>query len=213
MVSIDVVTVRPSTDQDIAEITAIYHHHVAYGTASFETDPPSEAEMASRRAGILARGMPYLVASDGQRVLGYAYAGPYRPRAAYADTVENSIYLRHDLVGKGIGRKLLTVLVTACEAMDLRQMIAVVGDSANQASIRLHERCGFRLIGVLQSVGWKHGQWLDSVLLQRVLSNGNRTPATRRTSAATPSAKGAAGSSDAAPLMQPALGDSRVTTP
>ncbi|MDR3535198.1 MAG: GNAT family N-acetyltransferase [Acetobacteraceae bacterium] len=171
------VTVRPSVDADVAAVAAIYGHHVRHGMASFETDPPSEADMAARRAAILARSMPYLVAAEGETVLGYAYAGPYRPRAAYADTVENSIYLRPDLLGRGIGRALLTALVAACEALDLRQMVAVVGDSANLASIQLHERCGFRQVGVLQAVGWKHGRWLDSVLLQRALGHGDAAPA------------------------------------
>jgi phosphinothricin acetyltransferase len=173
MQAVDAVMIRPSAAEDVPTITAIYAHHVLHGTASFETEAPSHAEMARRRAGILDRSMPYLVASDGETVLGYAYAGPYRPRAAYADTVENSIYLRPDLVGRGIGRQLLTALVAACEALDLRQMVAVVGDSANLASIRLHQSCGFRMVGVLQSVGWKHGRWLDSVLLQRSLGDGD----------------------------------------
>jgi L-amino acid N-acyltransferase YncA len=189
MQAADALTVRSSDDDDIQAITAIYAHHVLHGTGSFETEAPSQAEMATRRAGIIGRAMPYLVASDGSTVLGYTYASPYRPRAAYADTVENSIYLRPDLVGRGIGRRLLTALVGACEALDLRQMVAVVGDSANLASIRLHERCGFRTVGVLQSVGWKHGKWLDTVLLQRTLASGDSSlPGRRRaaTSAAMP---------------------------
>ncbi len=171
------VTVRPGGDADVAAIAAIYGHHVRHGSASFETEPPSAAEMTTRRAAILARSLPYLVAVEGNSVLGYAYAGPYRTRAAYADTVENSIYVRPDIVGRGIGRPLLTALVAACEALNLRQMVAVVGDSANLASIRLHERCGFRHVGVLQSVGWKHGRWVDSVLLQRALGPGDAAPA------------------------------------
>lgn len=167
------VTVRPSRDADMTAIAAIYAHHVLHGTASFETEAPSPVEMQLRRAAIIGRGMPYLVAEDAGTVLGYAYAGPYRPRAAYADTVENSIYLRPELMGRGIGMRLLPALVDACTALDLRQMVAVVGDSGNLASIRLHERCGFRMVGVLQSVGWKHGRWLDSVLLQKALGRGD----------------------------------------
>ncbi|OJW22763.1 MAG: GNAT family N-acetyltransferase [Rhodospirillales bacterium 69-11] len=175
----DSMTIRASSDDDLRDITAIYAHHVRFGTASFELAPPSLAEMTTRRAAILERGMPYLVAAEGGAVLAYAYAGPYRARPAYADTVENSIYVRHDLTGRGIGRPLLAALVDACADLGLRQMIAVVGDSGNQPSIRLHERCGFRQIGTLCSVGWKHGRWLDSVLLQRALGQGDRVPPTR----------------------------------
>jgi phosphinothricin acetyltransferase len=125
---------------------------------------------------VLAKGLPYIVAADADAVLGYAYAGTYRPRAAYAHTVENSVYLRPDAVGQGIGRRLLAALIEACEARGLRQMIAVVGDSANAASIRLHERLGFRRVGVLTHVGYKHGRWLDSVLLQRTLGVGANAP-------------------------------------
>jgi L-amino acid N-acyltransferase YncA len=167
------ITIRDSQDSDVPAIAAIYAHHVLHGVASFETEPPSIAEMIRRRADILAKGFPYLIAEQDGAILGYAYAGPYRPRAAYRDTVENSIYLRPDAAGHGIGRQLLPALVTACESRDLRQMIAVVGDSGNHASIRLHERCGFRLVGVLEAVGYKHGRWLDSVLLQRRLGCGD----------------------------------------
>jgi L-amino acid N-acyltransferase YncA len=172
------VRVRDSVDADVAAIAAIYAHHVLHGTASFETEAPSTAQMAGRRADILARFLPYLVAEQDGTILGYAYAGPYRPRAAYRHTVEDSIYLRADAIGQGIGRRLLKELVARCEALDLRQMIAVVGDSASLASIRLHENLGFRVVGVLRSVGHKHGRWLDSVLLQRPLGAGDTTPLT-----------------------------------
>ena len=170
------VTIRPCRETDMPAVAAIYAHHVLHGTASFETEPPTLAEMCRRRADILSRNLPYLIAETTGSVVGYAYAGTYRPRAAYRDTVENSVYLRHDMVGRGIGGHLLGALVRECEARDLRQMVAIVGDSGNLASIRLHERCGFRLVGILRDVGFKHGRWLDSVLLQRSLGKGNETP-------------------------------------
>lgn len=169
-------TVRPATDGDMEAIAAIYGHHVLHGTASFETEPPGTEEMARRRAALLAQGYPYLVAERDGVVIGYAYASAYRPRAAYRDTVENSVYLRPDAAGRGVGSLLLAALVEACEARGYRQMIAVVGDSANAASVRLHERHGFRLVGTLRSVGHKHGRWLDTVLLQRTLGAGDAAP-------------------------------------
>jgi L-amino acid N-acyltransferase YncA len=171
------VTVRDAEEVDMDAVAAIYAHHVLHGTASFETEPPGPAEMRQRRAEVLARGLPYLVAkaSDGA-VVGYAYATAYRPRAAYRNTVEDSVYARQDMVGRGVGRALLRALIAACEARDLRQMIAVVGDGANLPSIRLHEALGFRLVGTLRSVGRKHGRWLDSVLLQRPLGDADTTP-------------------------------------
>ena len=172
----DAVVIRPSRDDDVPAFQAIYAHHVLHGTASFETEPPDLADMHRRRADVLAKGFPYLAATLDEQPVGYAYAGTYRPRAAYRDTVENSIYLHPDAIGHGIGRLLLQALLAACEQCDLRQMIAVVGDSAHVASIRLHERCGFRLVGVLQDVGYKHGRWLDTVLLQCALGRGNAAP-------------------------------------
>lgn len=169
-------TVRPATETDLAAVAAIYAHHVLHGSASFETEPPGTEEMARRRAALLAAGYPYLVAERGGAVLGYAYASAYRPRAAYRDTVENSVYLRPEAIGGGIGSLLLAALIEACEARGYRQMIAVVGDSANAASVRLHERHGFRLVGTLRSVGHKHGRWLDTVLLQRMLGAGDAVP-------------------------------------
>lgn len=157
-------------------IAAIYAHHVRHGTASFETEPPDIAEMRRRRADILARALPYLAAERDGIVLGYAYAGPYRSRAAYRDTVEDSIYLHPDAIGQGIGRRLLAALIEACAARGFRQMIAVVGDSGTIPSIRLHEAMGFRVVGVLRAVGHKHGRWLDSVLLQRALGPGDAAP-------------------------------------
>ncbi len=168
--------IRPGTDADAEDVAAIYAHHVRHGTASFETEPPSIAEMRRRRAELVARDYPYLVADAGGCVVGYAYAGPYRTRPAYRETVETSVYLRPDAMGRGIGARLLDALVGECEAKGFRQMVAVVGDSGNLASIRLHERAGFRLVGVLRSVGYKHGRWLDTVLLQRALGAGDGTP-------------------------------------
>ncbi len=143
-------------------ITSIYAYHVLHGTASFETEPPSLDEMRRRRAELLANSFPYLTAEADGDIAGYAYASAYRPRAAYRDTVENSVYVRPDLIGRGIGTLLLRALIAECEARGLRQMVAVVGDSANVASVRLHEALGFRLVGVLRAVGFKHGKWLDT---------------------------------------------------
>jgi L-amino acid N-acyltransferase YncA len=172
--------IRPSLETDLATITGIYRHHVLHGTASFETEAPDEAEMGRRRADLTGRGMPHLVLEADGAVRGYAYAGPYRPRAAYRDTVENSVYLAPDAIGLGYGRALLAALIEACTALGLRQMIAVVGDSDNLPSIRLHERLGFRRVGTLQAVGFKHGRWLDTVLLQRALGDGDTSlPPTR----------------------------------
>lgn len=170
------IQIRPAQRTDAAAIAAIYAHHVLHGNASFETEPPPPEEIIRRMSDIHARGLPYLTAeAPAGAVLGYAYAGPYRPRAAYRNTVENSVYVRHDMAGRGIGRQLLAELIARCEALGLRQMIAVVGDSANHASIKLHEALGFRLAGTLESVGYKHGRWLDSVLLQRALGRGDST--------------------------------------
>ena len=168
--------IRPCLPSDMPAITAIYGHHVRFGFASFETEPPGLAEMTRRREDVLGKGLPYLVAEQDGVVLGYAYAGTYRPRAAYRDTVENSIYIRDDAVGQGVGRALLPALVAECEARDVRQMIAVIGDSGNQASIRLHASCGFRMVGVLEAVGFKLGRWLDSVLMQKRLGRGADAP-------------------------------------
>jgi L-amino acid N-acyltransferase YncA len=169
-------TIRPSRNDDMGVLTDIYRHHVLHGTASFETEAPDRAEMARRRADLVGRGMPHLVLEQDGTVRGYAYAGPYRPRAAYRDTVENSVYLAPDAIGLGFGRLLLEALIAACTQLGLRQMVAVVGDSANLPSIRLHERLGFRRVGTLRAVGFKHGRWLDTVLLQRALGTGDETP-------------------------------------
>jgi len=167
------IKLRPCAAADLAAITAIYAHHVRTGTASFETEPPDAAEMGRRHAAMMEQGFVYLVAitADGT-VAGYAYANAYRARAAYRDTLEDSVYLRPDLTGQGIGGRLLQAVIDESAARGFRQMIAVVGDSGNLPSVRLHQRLGFQLIGTLRSVGFKHGRWLDTVLLQRALGPG-----------------------------------------
>ena len=163
---------RPARPGDLAAITAIYDHAVRYGTASFELDPPDDAEMARRYESLRAGGYPYLVAELDGAVAGYAYAGPYRARPAYHRSVEDSIYIAPNAQGRGIGRALIERLVAEAEAGGFRQMIAVIGDSANTASIELHRRAGFRLVGTFENVGFKFGRWLDSVLMQRPLGKG-----------------------------------------
>jgi phosphinothricin acetyltransferase len=166
--------IRQSLESDVAAIAAIYGEHVLSGTSSFELDAPSLGEIRRRRESVLSSGLPYLVAECGGSVVGYAYATLYRPRPAYRFTLEDSIYLDPAYVGQGIGRRLLGELICTCERGDWRQMIAVIGDSANAASIRLHEALGFRHAGVFLSVGWKFGRWLDTVLMQRALGAGDR---------------------------------------
>ena len=168
--------IRPCADHDLAAITAIYALEVAEGRASFELDPPDETEMRRRRAALVEGGHPYLVAEIDGAVAGYAYAGAYRARPAYRGTVENSVYVSRAHRGRGVARTLLRRLVEAASAGGFRQMIAVIGDSGNRASIRLHEACGFAHVGVLRSVGWKHEMWLDTVLMQRALGSGNALP-------------------------------------
>jgi L-amino acid N-acyltransferase YncA len=175
----DDTEIRNCLEADMPAVGTIYAHHVRHGTASFETEPPTFDDMCRRRYDILTKGLPWLVAVSDQVVVGYAYAGLYRPRAAYRDTVEDSIYMRSDLTGRGIGKRLLRALLAECEIRDLRQMIAVIGDSANTGSIQLHEQCGFRMVGVLRSVGYKHGRWLDTVLLQKRLGRGDAVPPAR----------------------------------
>ncbi len=165
--------IRPAEPRDVDAITAIYAHAVATGTATFETEAPDAAEMLSRFARLTGGGFPYLVAGPPSGILGYAYAGAYRERSAYRFTVEDSIYVRHDQRGKGIGRALLDAIVEDATARGFRQMVAVIGDSANAGSIRLHATAGFAHIGVLASTGWKHARWLDVVLMQRALGDGD----------------------------------------
>ncbi len=161
---------RDATEADIAAIQRIYAWHVENGTASFEEAAPDAAELGARLAAIRARGLPYLCAVDpAGRLLGYAYAGPYRARSAYRFTVEDSVYLDPAEAGKGLGRLLLARVIADCQAAGLKQMVAVIGDSGNQASIRLHAALGFREVGVLKAVGLKFGRWVDTVLMQREL--------------------------------------------
>jgi L-amino acid N-acyltransferase YncA len=166
------VTVRPSTDADLPAITAIYGWNVLNGLGTFEEDPPSQDEMTRRRAAFLDRGLPYLVAEEDGVVLGYAYAGPFRLRAAYRYTVEDSVYVSPDAVGKGVGKTLLTALIAQCEALGLRQLVAVIGDSGNAASIGLHAAMGFKQQGVFPAMGYKFGRWVDLVWMQRDLNGG-----------------------------------------
>ncbi|WP_421738928.1 GNAT family N-acetyltransferase [Caulobacter sp.] len=166
------ITIRPSTDADLPAITAIYGWNVLNGLGTFEEDPPAQDEMTRRRAAFLERGLPYLVAEEDGVVLGYAYAGPFRLRAAYRYTVEDSVYVSPDAVGKGVGKALLTALIAQCEALGLRQMVAVIGDSGNAASIGLHAAMGFEPRGVFPSMGHKFGRWVDLVWMQRPLNGG-----------------------------------------
>lgn len=167
--------VRASTPEDLPAITAIYAHHVLHGLASFELVPPDVDEMARRRADVLARGLPHLVAEAGGRVAGYAYAAPYRERPAYRYALEDSVYIHPDYIGRGMGRALLEVLIETCTGAGYRQLIAVIGDSGNAGSIGLHAACGFVRTGLLPGVGFKFGRWVDSVLMQRALGEGERT--------------------------------------
>lgn len=170
------IIVRECQPADVPAITAIYRVEVAEETASFETEPPDEAEMARRRQALVEAGHPYLVATLRGAVVGYAYAGPYRSRPAYRGTVENSVYVGREARRRGIARILLQALIEAASARGYRQMVAVIGDSANHASVALHRACGFADTGTLRSVGWKHGRWLDTVLMQRALGEGDATP-------------------------------------
>ncbi|HTP46010.1 MAG TPA: GNAT family N-acetyltransferase [Casimicrobiaceae bacterium] len=171
------IALRTAREGDLAAVAAIYALHVRTGTASFEVQAPDESEMARRWRDVVEQGWPYLVAVSAARVVGYAYAGAYRPRPAYRFTVEDSVYVEKEARGRGIGRALLGALIEASETAGARQMIAVIGDSTNAASIRLHASLGFRQVGLLQSVGRKFERWLDVVLMQRALGPGDRANA------------------------------------
>src|SRR5947209_19039364 len=167
--------IRRAAAADLPLISEIYEHAVRYGTATFELIPPDLDEMTRRFDVLMDGGYPYLVAALEGRVVGYAYAGPYRPRPAYRFTVENSVYLQPAIHRRGIGLKLLQRLIAECEARGYRQMIAVIGDSANAGSIGVHTRTGFRMIGTHPDVGLKFGRWLDTVMMQRALGEGAGT--------------------------------------
>jgi len=165
--------IRPSTPADLPAITAIYGWNVLNGTGTFELDPPDEPEMTRRRDDVLSKGLPWLVAERSGTVLGYAYANHFRPRKAYRFCLEDSIYLAADAKGQGLGRLLLAELMTRCEAAGARQMLAVIGDSANLGSIGVHRTLGFEHIGVMKAAGWKFDQWRDVVVMQKALGDGS----------------------------------------
>jgi L-amino acid N-acyltransferase YncA len=168
--------IRPSRDEDLEAITRIYGHHVLHGTGTFETTPPTQAEMTARRADVLGKGLPWLVAEEGGQVLGYAYGNWFKPRPAYRFSVEDSIYMDPSAHRRGLGRALLAELLAALERAGTRKVMAVIGDSANTGSIGVHKALGFEPVGVVQSCGWKFDRWLDIVLMQKTLGAGDSTP-------------------------------------
>jgi L-amino acid N-acyltransferase YncA len=168
-------TIRPSRDQDLPAITAIYAHHVLNGTGTFETVPPGAEDMAARRADVLGKELPYLVAEEDGRILGFAYCNWFKPRPAYRYSAEDSIYMADGERGRGAGKQLLTALAQEAETAGVRKLIAVIGDSANLGSVRVHEAVGFTPVGVLKSCGWKFGKWLDVVLMEKPLGLGDTT--------------------------------------
>ncbi len=169
--------VRPSRDEDIHAITSVYGWNVVHGTGTFETEPPESAEMARRRADVLVKGLPWLVIEHAGEVKGFAYANQFRPRPAYRFSLEDSVYLSADVAGRGFGRLLLMELLARCEDTGARQMVAVIGDSANAGSIGVHRSLGFEPVGLLRAAGHKFDRWLDVVLMQRTLGCGDITPA------------------------------------
>ncbi|MEO7105538.1 MAG: N-acetyltransferase family protein [Rhodoferax sp.] len=167
------IKIRPSTDVDLAAITAIYTHHVLHGTGTFETTPPTEQDMAARRADVLSKELPYLVIETEDGVLGFAYCNWFKPRPAYRYSAEDSIYLAPAASGKGLGRLLLEELMAQAERAGVRKLIAVIGDSSNLGSVGVHKACGFNHVGVLANCGWKFDRWLDVVLMDRVIGLGS----------------------------------------
>jgi L-amino acid N-acyltransferase YncA len=168
--------IRPSTDADLPAITAIYSHHVLHGTGTFETEPPSQADMSTRRADVLGKNLPYLVLEEAGKVLGFGYGNWFKPRPAYRFSVEDSIYLAPEAAGKGLGKLLLTELCAQLERRGIRKVMAVIGDSGNGGSVGVHRALGFSQIGVVKSCGWKFGRWLDIVLMEKTLGPGDTTP-------------------------------------
>lgn len=177
--STDTLTIRPSLEHDLPAITAIYDFAVRHGTGTFELEPPDQAETARRRQDVLAKGLPWLVAELDGRVVGYAYANHFRPRPAYRFCLEDSIYLDPGVQGRGIGRLLLAELIARCQARGARQMLAVIGDSANLGSIGVHRALGFAPVGLLAASGWKFERWVDVVIMQRPLGLGSATAPAR----------------------------------
>jgi L-amino acid N-acyltransferase YncA len=174
------ILVRDAREADMAVVQAIYAHHVRHGLGSFEETAPELGELLRRRAELVAQGFPYLVAEIAGEVVGFAYAGPYRSRSAYRFTVEDSVYVSHKALRRGVGRALLRELVDRCTALGYRQIIAVIGDSANERSIGAHSATGFRMVGRLPAVGHKLGRWVDIVLMQRALGPGDATSPGKR---------------------------------
>ncbi len=168
--------VRAASQRDMTRVAEIYAHAVLHGLGTFEETPPSPEDMEARRAAIVAQGLPYLVAEEAGQVLGFAYAGPFRPRAAYRYTVEDSVYVAPDAQGRGVGRAALSAVLDACAALGLRQVVAVIGDSSNTASVGLHAALGFTHQGVGKSLGFKHGRWVDIVWMQKALNGGEGSP-------------------------------------
>jgi phosphinothricin acetyltransferase len=168
--------IRDSRDGDLPSIMAIYAHAVSKAAGTFEIDPPDQAEMAKRREKILAQGLPYLVAEREGKIVGYSYAGFYHQRIGYRFTLEDTVYVDEACRGRGIGRELLKSLIARCDPLGYRLMVAIIGDSKNTASIAIHEKCGFALVGTLHNCGWKFDRWLDIVLMERPLGAGAATP-------------------------------------
>ncbi|MDM0112984.1 N-acetyltransferase family protein [Variovorax sp. J22R133] len=168
-------TIRPSRDDDVDAISAIYAHHVLHGTGTFETEPPTAADMATRRADVLSKNLPYLVAEREGQLLGFAYCNWFKPRPAYRFSAEDSIYMDEAARGQGLGVQLLAALEQAAEAVGVRKLIAVIGDSANLGSVGVHRKQGFSHVGVIKDCGWKFGEWRDIVLMEKVLGEGSTT--------------------------------------
>lgn len=168
--------IRPASEADATALASIYGDAVLNGFGTFEEVPPSPQEMDGRRRAVLERGLPYLVAEEGGEVLGFAYAGPFRPRAAYRYTLEDSVYVAPGAKGRGVGRAVLSAVIAECERLGVRQLIAVIGDSGNHGSIGLHRSLGFEQTGIGRSVGFKHGRWVDIVHMQKPLNGGDARP-------------------------------------
>jgi phosphinothricin acetyltransferase len=165
--------IRPSTDADVGAMTAIYAHHVLHGTGTFEITPPTETDMAARRADVLSKGLPYLVLEDASGVIGFAYCNWFKPRPAYRFSAEDSIYMLPTATGRGLGRLLLQELAAQSQRVGIRKLIAVIGDSTNKGSINVHQACGFKYVGLLSACGWKFDRWLDVVLMERRIGMGD----------------------------------------